>query len=79
MGAKLLLSSTLRRYIPNYNSLEGVSLEGLEGRSLKEVLIKLGIPVREVKVVMIDGIHTDLDYVLKGGERIALFPAVGGG
>jgi len=79
MALTLFLSSTLRRYMTGYDPSRGVVLEIRPGMSVRELLSQLGIPQREVKVVMVDGIHKDLDYELRGEERLALFPPVGGG
>jgi sulfur carrier protein ThiS len=73
------LSSTLRRHIPGYEPERGISVECPEGTSVRRLIEGLGIPAGEVKVVMVDGIHRDLGHPLKGHERLALFPAVGGG
>lgn len=50
-----------------------------KGTTVFEVLHRLGIPPSEVKVIMVNGVHSPLDRSLKGHERIGLFPAVGGG
>lgn len=79
MVLRIFLSSTLREYYPAYDPSEGieVSLEG--GTTLAALLERLRIPREQVKIVMVDGVHASLDDVLKGDERVALFPPVGGG
>jgi molybdopterin converting factor small subunit len=39
----------------------------------------LGIDAREVHVLMVNGVISRLDRVLVGGDRLGLFPPVGGG
>jgi len=66
--------ATLRGYQP-----EDGALEVEESASVNTVLQKLGLPPEEAKVVFVNGRHASLDQVLKEGDKIALFPAVGGG
>jgi molybdopterin converting factor small subunit len=32
-----------------------------------------------IKIVFIDNVHAELTSILKGGERVGIFPPVGGG
>jgi molybdopterin converting factor small subunit len=66
--------ATLRGYQPE----DGV-LDVEESDSVNTVLHKLNLPPEEAKVVFVNGRHASLDQVLKEGDKIALFPAVGGG
>jgi len=49
------------------------------GITVKTLLEELCVPEDEVKLVFVDGVKHDLATVLKGGERVGIFPAVGGG
>jgi molybdopterin converting factor small subunit len=49
------------------------------GITVKNLLEALDIPESEVKLVFIDGKKHDLSATLNGGERVGIFPAVGGG
>ena len=49
------------------------------GITVKKLLEELCVPEDEVKLVFIDGVKHDLASILKGGERVGIFPAVGGG
>ena len=49
------------------------------GITVKKLLKALDVPEEEVKLVFIDGVKHDLGATLNGGERVGLFPAVGGG
>lgn len=66
--------ATLRGYQP-----EDGALEVEESSLVHTVLQKLGLPREEAKVVFVNGRHASLDQVLKEGDKIALFPSVGGG
>jgi sulfur-carrier protein len=79
MPLTIILAATLRQYVPSYDAGVGHQLEIAEGVSVRDVARRLRIPVEEVKLIMVDGIHADWDTVLKGKERVAFFPPVGGG
>jgi len=79
MPLKLFLSSTLRKYVPGYQSLEGIDIKVEGDMTVRELSRHMKIPKEEIKMVMVNGRSEPLDYLLKGDERVALFPAVGGG
>ena len=66
--------ATLRGYQPE----DGI-LEMGEGASVRDVLHRLGVPLEEAKVVFVNGRQATLGSELRDGDRIAVFPAVGGG
>ena len=72
---QLELLATLTRYQPV--SCNRYPIE--PGVTVKELIGKLGIPEYEVNLVFIDGIKGNLDSTIEGGERVALFPPLGGG
>ena len=49
------------------------------GETIESVLRRLDIPQNEVKLIFIDGVRKDITYGLQGGERVGIFPPVGGG
>jgi molybdopterin converting factor small subunit len=49
------------------------------GMSVEQVLQQIKIPPSEVKLIFINGIRGHLDTPLQGGERVGIFPPVGGG
>jgi molybdopterin converting factor small subunit len=69
------LFATLKQFTPvsseNYPIRSGITV--------KKLLEELGVPEEAVKLVFIDGVKSDLGFVLKGSERVGIFPAVGGG
>ena len=57
----------------------GGGMEVEPGTTVAEILPRLGVPDQEVTLLMVDGRRRDLDFVLQGNERVALFPPIGGG
>jgi sulfur-carrier protein len=74
-----MLAATLRKYVPGYDGTAGHALEAAPGATVRDVARLAGIPEEEVKIIMVDGVGAKWDTALKGHERVALFPAVGGG
>jgi sulfur-carrier protein len=69
------LFASLKRFLPA--SSENYPIE--PGMTVKKLLDELCVPKDEVKIIFIDGVKHDLGSILKGGERVGIFPAVGGG
>ena len=49
------------------------------GQTVKDVLSALNVPLDEVQLVFINGIKQDMTAILKDGDRIGIFPPIGGG
>jgi len=49
------------------------------GSSVGDLVKTLGIPLQDAKLIFIDGVKGGWDSRLNGGERVAIFPPVGGG
>lgn len=79
MAVRIFLSSSLRTYVPGYDPLEGIQETVEQPIPLKEFCSRLKIPVQAIKIAMADGKRVSMDYVIRGNERLALFPPVGGG
>jgi sulfur-carrier protein len=49
------------------------------GSTVLSLVEKLGIPINEAKLIFINGVKCELTSSLHGGERVGIFPPVGGG
>ena len=74
MQIEIKCFATLSDFTP-----EGNILAVDDGATIQQVIEALGITVKEVKIMFINGKHESLESVLKEGDRLGLFPAVGGG
>lgn len=72
---QLKLYATLRKYMPGDD--DEINIE--PGSSVSDILKQIGIPATEAKLVFINGKRGAVDTVLEGGERLGIFPPVGGG
>ena len=69
------LFATLKKFTPESSGTYAIE----PGVTVEKLLEELYVPLDEVKLVFIDGVKHDLAASLKGGERVGIFPAVGGG
>lgn len=72
---QLKLFAGLQRFMPPAG--ENYAIEA--GISVGALLEQLDIPKDMIKLVFIDGVRAELTTILKGGERVGVFPPVGGG
>jgi molybdopterin converting factor small subunit len=72
---QLKLFATLNRFTPP--SADSYSINA--GISIHKLLEQLNIPGKKARLIFIDGVKADLDATLDGGERVGIFPPVGGG
>jgi len=67
--------ATLAPYQPHDNDRYPVT----DGETLESLLKRLGLQVKDVKLFFVNGKNATLDTLLQDGDRVALFPPVGGG
>jgi molybdopterin synthase sulfur carrier subunit len=72
---QIKLFATLQKFMPA--SAENYPIEA--GTTVGGLLQQLDIPPDRIKLVFIDGVRAELTSTLKGGERVGIFPPVGGG
>jgi molybdopterin converting factor small subunit len=71
----LKLFATLRSYLPDDADHYAVA----PGTTVADVVRALDIPVKDAKLVFINNIRRELDTPLQDGDRLGIFPPVGGG
>ena len=79
MHLTVKLSTTLRDHVPGYNPEAGLQLAMPEGSSAEQLARHLNLPLQDIKIVMINGRQRKAGDLLRDGDHIAYFPAVGGG
>lgn len=67
--------ATLSRFSP----AEAETYPLVPGDTVGTVVDRLGIPLDDLKLVFVNGVHSPLETPLTHGDRVGLFPAVGGG
>ena len=71
----LNLFATLNKFLPE-NS-QGYEIQ--ENMTVNELITSLEIPPDDVKLIFINGKKKDRSYTLQHGDRVGIFPPVGGG
>ncbi len=71
----LKLFVTLSKYLPQGNE----ALEISEQTTVEDLMADLGIPGDLVKLIFVNGKRENRDCLLRQGDRVGLFPPVGGG
>jgi molybdopterin converting factor small subunit len=72
---ELELLATLKRYHPE--PCDALEIES--GITIRQLASRLEIPEYEINLIFINGDKANLDSRLAGGERVQLFPPLGGG
>jgi molybdopterin converting factor small subunit len=78
MLIEVRLYATLRRYRPS-NPNGVFAADVADGISVAKLINKLEIDPAEIHMIMVNGIGSEMDCILADGDRVGLFPAVGGG
>jgi len=73
------LYASLRKYHPNRGSSEALIIELDDKANLANLVDKLKIPKEEIAITMVNGRQEEKSYFLQEGDRIGLFPLIGGG
>lgn len=79
MLVQVKLYASLRRYHPEGAAGEALDVELNQDASLRELVERLEIPVEETKVAFVNGRVQEMDWKLKPGDQVGIFPPIGGG
>ena len=72
---QIKLFANLQKFMPA--SAENYAIEA--GITVGTLIQQLDIPQDMIKLVFIGNVRAELASILKGGERVGVFPPVGGG
>jgi len=73
------LYATLQEYHPDLGMGEPVVMALDDKAELGNLLDKLKLPKEEIKVAFVNGRSEAESYLLQDGDRIGIFPPIGGG
>jgi len=79
MEIEVKLFATLRDYLPKGSGQFSCMVEIDSADTVRNVLGKLKIPQDIPKIILVNGVHSNLDRVLKYGDVVSVFPPVAGG
>jgi molybdopterin converting factor small subunit len=78
MNVHCRLYASLSKFGPVSNGGNSV-VRVPRGTTVGGLIDQLRVPVDEIKIIFVNGIHADHDRVLQDGDRVGLFPLVAGG
>ncbi|AMK11584.1 MoaD/ThiS family protein [Pseudodesulfovibrio indicus] len=75
MGIEIKCFATLAKFLPENAADYPVE----PGETVASLIRKLGIPEKEVTLMFVNALRSAPDSEVKDGDRVGLFPPVGGG
>ena len=75
-------SVTVNLYAAFRSLIDGqpsVVVEIDEGETIEQLLLELGVPIEEARIIFCNNRIVDVTHPLSGGESVGVFPAIGGG
>ena len=79
MQVTVKLFATLTRYGQGERAGTPFIMGLSEKASLQELVEQLRIPPEETRVIFVNGIIQEFEYILKDGDEVGIFPPIGGG
>lgn len=79
MEIEIRVFATLRKYLTIPHQQGTIRMQAEENSKVKDLIEKLELPPQEITVIMVNGVRGEEEQILKDGDRLALFPPVGGG
>lgn len=80
MKIELRLFASLTGYLPDQKSSGSSNwVEIEEGATIKSLFEDLKVPADIPKIIFLNGVHAEETTVLKEGDRLGVFPPLGGG
>jgi len=76
---EIRLFASLRKYHPSSGDSEAFTMELDDKANLGDLINQFKIPRQEIGVLMVNGKWQKESYLLKDGDRIGIFPLIGGG
>ena len=73
-SAEFRFYEELNDFLPEERRKRAFSVEIDRARSVKDAIESVGVPHPEVDLILVDGVSVDFAHVLRGGERVAVYP-----
>jgi sulfur-carrier protein len=79
MKIEIHLYASLAKYLPENSKNKTCIIEFSEHSVVSDVISKMKLPDQAIKLIFLNGIHASRTSELKNGDRVGIFPPVGGG
>ena len=72
---QIKLYASLSRLLPEESDRYPIE----PGSTIQDLIERLHVPIEQARLVFVNNVKTDISTPLSGGERVGIFPPVGGG
>ena len=72
--ARFRFYEELNDFLPEERRKRDFDVEIDRARSVKDAIESAGVPHVEVDLILVDGVSVDFTHLLRGGERVAVYP-----
>ncbi len=79
MQVEIRLFATFREFLPPGSSMFSFKKSLDKDTTVAQIIEELKLPENVPKIVIINGLHSTTDSVLKDGDVLSIFPPVAGG
>ncbi len=79
MKIEIHLYATLAKYLPKDAENKSCVFVLPDHCVIGDLIEKMKLPKESIKLIFLNGIHADRNSKLKDGDRVGIFPPVGGG
>jgi molybdopterin synthase sulfur carrier subunit len=79
MRVTVRVYATLCRYVPGVFAGTPIEMELPDGATVADLIERMEIPAREVKIAFVNGRTRSPDWLLESGDEAGIFPPTGGG
>jgi molybdopterin converting factor small subunit len=79
MKIEIRLFATLAPYARHPSVTPDGYLDMISPATVRNVVEHIALPEEKIKLVFINGVRASLDSPLEDGDRLGLFPPIGGG
>ncbi len=79
MQVTVKLYAMLNRFRHNERAGTPFKVDLPENATLLDLIHQLNIPPEQTRITFVNGIIQEVDYKLKDGDEVGIFPPIGGG
>jgi molybdopterin converting factor small subunit len=79
MNIEVRLYANFRDFLPPGSTTFAMKKSLEREMTIEELVKDLGLPEDVPKIVIVNGSHTEFNYVVKDGDTVSVFPPLAGG
>ena len=79
MKIEIHLYASLAKFLPKGSKNKFCVIEMRDHSDIGDLIDRFNLPVKSVKLIFLNGTHAGRSSMLRNGDRVGIFPPVGGG